>query len=637
MIALSCTNISKSYGIDLILDQISFTVNSGDKIGLIGANGAGKTTLLKILMGLESKDSGDLFFGKGRTIGYLEQNTNLTYETSAFDYCKEVFEDIYQIESEIRTIESLMASDEVDDYDVLLNKYALLQESFENKNGYAIESQIRGVLKGLGFNETEYTKPIRKLSGGQKSRVGIARLLLKSPDILFLDEPTNHLDIEAIKWLEAYLKDYQGTLIMISHDRYFLDQITTRIFEIENCELRAYTGNYTQFIKIKQSEYEASLKLYEKQQKEIKNQELLISKYKDRGTEKLAKRAKSREKRLNHVERIEAPKVLQAHFSMALDVNLKSGKDVLFAEHVSKKFADTPVLDDLSFEIYKGEKIGLIGPNGVGKTTLFRTLLGIINPDFGTLTFGQNVQMGYYDQELQNLHQDLSVIEEIHNENPNLTLTEVRTLLGAFMFHGDEVEKEIASLSGGEKSRVSLLKLMMSKANFLLLDEPTNHLDILSKETLESTLENYTGTVFTISHDRYFLNKICTKIFELTEVGLKIFWGNYDYYVEKINEEMLFSEKPTSVETLTKTKRKENLRKEKEQREEEKNIKQSIETLESDIQRNENHLHELQMASCDEVIFKNPEKSKMIQIEISEITKKIEDLYMKLDELLENL
>lgn len=635
MIALSCTNISKYYGIDCILDEISFTVNTGDKIGLIGINGAGKTTLMKILMGIEPKDSGEIFIAKDITVGYLEQNTHIDLTTTAFDYCEEVFQDIYQIEREMRRLEKQLENPSTPDYENLLNEYSKLQEAFDRANGYSIASKIRGVLNGLGFEESEHQKPINQLSGGQKSRVGVARLLLNQPDILLLDEPTNHLDIDAIKWLEAYLKEYAGTVILISHDRYFLDQVTTKIYEIEARSLTEYTGNYTRFIQQKNAIYEASLRHYEQQQKDLRKQEDLIRKFKERGTEKLAKRAKSREKRLDHVELVDRPKLFKEHFKINLKAGVQSGKDVLMVENLSKQFGSSPIFQNVAFEIYRGEKIGLIGPNGVGKTTLFRILLGDLPKDSGEIAYGHQIEPGYYDQELKNLTLDHSILDEIHNENPALSLTEVRGLLGAFLFKGDDYEKIVNQLSGGERSRLSLLKLMLSTSNFLYLDEPTNHLDILAKETLEEALLNYDGTILTISHDRYFLNKICTKIFELTPEGVNVYWGNYDYYMEKQSESLLSSSAVEEDASLTKTKQREIQRKEKAKREDAKKQKQAIAALEQQIHESEQRLHSLQLELCEEAVFSVPEKAMAVQKEVGDVEASIEQLYLELEELLD--
>ena len=631
MIALSCTGVSKTFGIKPILEDVGFTVNAKDKIGLIGVNGAGKTTLMKILMGIESKDAGDLFVAREMTIGYLEQNTNLDISHSAYDYCEEVFSDIYAIEQQLRSIEIQMKDDHSD---AILDAYSHLQEKFDQLDGYSISSRIRGVLSGLGFTEAEYMRPINQLSGGQKSRVGVARLLLKKPDLLFLDEPTNHLDIASIKWLEGFLHDYPGTIVMISHDRYFLDQITTRIFEIEDCELTAYNGNYTEFMIQKKALFEAELKKFETQQRELIKQETLVRKFKERGTEKLAKRARSREKRLAHMELVEQPKLFNAHFKIDLKTGIKSGKDVLVARDLAKAYNDKTIFSDVNFEIYKGDRIGLIGPNGVGKTTLFKMLLGSIDVETGELLWGHHIIPGYYDQELNTLNLDNTVLDEIHDDNPKLTLTEVRSLLGAFLFSGDDIEKKIHQLSGGERGRVSLLKLMLSASNLLFLDEPTNHLDIYSKETLEEALLNYDGTMMTISHDRYFLNKICTKIFELSPEGIDVYWGNYDYYQQKLVELNTTNADDSQEPELTKTKQKELARKEKEKKGEVKRQKLALSELEQTITQSEEALHKLELELCEPTVYLDHALALKTQQHIQKIKEEIEALYAELDELL---
>lgn len=634
MIALSCNNLYKSYGIDSILEDIQFTVNVQDKVGLIGVNGAGKTTLMKILMGIETKDEGDLFIGKDLVVGYLEQNTSLDISESIFDYCEAVFEDIYQLEHEMRALERLMATDHSES---VLNEYSHLQSEFDRLEGYSISSRIRGVLVGLGFEESEFQKSINLLSGGQKSRVGIARLLLRQPDILLLDEPTNHLDIAAINWLEGFLRDYPGTVIMISHDRYFLDQVATKIFEIEDGELTEYNGNYSQFIVQKKAFFEAELKRYENQKKEIDKQEALIRKYKGHGTEKLAKRAKSREKRLAHMEIIEQPRIFKAVFHMALKASEPSGKEVLKAEGLSKSYPGKAVFKDVSFEMYRGERIGLIGPNGVGKTTLFKILLGELTQDEGAYNFGHHVLPGYYDQEMNNLIMDNTVLSEIHDEHPSMSLTEVRNLLGAFLFHGEDVDKVVSKLSGGERGRLSLLKLMLSPSNLLFLDEPTNHLDLYSKETLEEALTNYDGTMITISHDRYFLNKLCTKIYEMTPEGIIVYWGNYDYYLQKLAEQKQLETQPEEEVTMTKTKQKELMRKEKEKQQEHKKAKLAAKSLEKQIELSENELHDLEESLYLPEVYGDHVKAAEVQKKINGLKEEIERLYSELYELLEIL
>ncbi|MDN5352009.1 MAG: ATP-binding cassette, subfamily er 3 [Clostridiales bacterium] len=635
MIALSCKGLSKTYGIETILENIDCSINQGDRVGLIGANGAGKTTLMRIIAEAEPRDSGDIFLAKGSTIGYLEQNTRIDLDISAMAFCESVFESVYEMELGMRNIEAQL-SDTPEDA-ALLAQYAALMEAFEAADGYAVSSRIRGVLIGLGFDESDFLKPIKNLSGGQKSRLGIARLLLLQPDILLLDEPTNHLDIDALKWLEDYLKDYPGTLLIISHDRYFLDRVVNKIFEIERHALRAYSGNYSFFARQKQADYEAALKQYTLQQKEVERQESLIQKYKGHGTEKLAKRAKSREKRLDQISLVDRPSVFNAHFKLALRTEVKSGKNVLTAEGLGKKFGDKAIFSDLSFEIYKGDRIGLIGPNGVGKTTLFNVLLGKFSDFSGALTWGHHTTCGYYDQEQRNLSLDKTICEEIHDEHPHFTLTEVRSLLGAFLFTGDDFEKQIRQLSGGERSRVSLLKLMLSNANVLLLDEPTNHLDLYAKEALEEALLAYDGTLIAISHDRYFLNRIATRTFELTENGLEVFWGNYDYCLEKKAEAILLEKEEEAAQTplLTKTKQKELQKKQKQAQQAKKQLRLELETLESKIAKAEEALHEIDLALCMPEIYTDSNRLQTLSGEQSTLKNDLDALYERLDELLE--
>lgn len=637
MIAISCTNITKRYGVETILENISLTISSGSKVGLIGVNGAGKTTLLKILTGVEHKDEGDIFIAKNMDIGYLEQHTEILEDTTAYDYCESIFQDIYDMESQMRQLEQQMASDQVTDYDDLLRRYAALQEAFDASNGYAISSQIKGILTGLGFTLDECHKPLHQLSGGQKSRVGIARLLLKKPAILLLDEPTNHLDIDAIQWLEAYLKDYQGTLVMISHDRYFLDEVVTEIIEIENTQTQSYKGNYSYYVKEKQVRYEAQVKVYESYEREQKKQEELIRKFKERGTEKLAKRARSREKRLAHIKPPERPQLFKKHFNLKLNLSHTTGKEILHVKNLYQAYGEKSVLRDITFDIYRNERIGLIGPNGVGKTTLFKILTESIQADQGEIKWGHHIHKGYFDQEQSHLTQGNTILQEIHNDQPHLSLTEVRSLLGAFLFTDDDCEKRIEQLSGGERSRVALLKLMLSEANVLFLDEPTNHLDIFSKESLEEALEEYSGTLISISHDRYFLNKICTKIFELTPDGLKVYWGNYDYTLEKKQEALISKETQENEQILTRTQQKEIQRKEKEKKQAEKAQKQKMEALEKQIEVNENQIAHLQEELCSPDVFSDPNKAKATQEEIHRLSQENEGLYESYEELLELL
>lgn len=637
MIALSCSNITKSYGIDVILKDISFTIETGDRIGLIGRNGAGKSTLFKIITGELSNDSGDIYKAKDLTIGYLEQAPEIESDENLFEYCLPVFQDLIDMEKQLREMEQEIArlsSENQSAPESLMDDYAHILDDFSMRNGYGYKSEIRGVLKGLGFNEDEISKPVRVLSGGQKSRVNIARLLLKKPDILLLDEPTNHLDIQATNWLEGFLSSYPGTLIVISHDRYFLDEVVNRIFEIENTQLLSHKGSYSEFAKFKRARYEEQLKAYEAQQKEIQKQEELIRKFKQHGTEKLVKRAQSREKRLEHIEKIDRPMWLDERAHIHLSTQIKSGNDVLRAENLAMAYPNTPLFKDVSFDIYKEERIGLIGPNGIGKTTLFKILLGQIDPLEGTFKLGHHVMTGYYDQDQSDLNPDNNIVEEISDANPNLDVVQIRTLLGSFLFKGDDVFKNVGQLSGGEKGRVALLKLMLSKSNFLLLDEPTNHLDISSKEALEDAVLGYDGTLLAISHDRYFLNRVCTKIFELQPDGMKIYYGNYNYYKEKIKQAELADTNQDDLPQKTKTQIRDERKREKEAAAEARKLKKAQEQLEIDIHTAEEQLEAYEAELCLESVYSDPEKSQEIHQKLSDVREKLDELYATWEQLI---
>lgn len=629
MIVLSCTNIVKSFGTVEILKDISFSVNEKERIGLIGRNGAGKTTLFKILCNTLEYDSGNIFLGKDCTLGYLKQSINFNKETTLYDFCLEVFKDIILMEETIRSYEHEISlnSDNPDKLNKIMKSYADLTEVFTNLNGYAYKSEVRGILFGLGFSEDDFSRSITQFSGGQQSRINIAKLLLTKPNILLLDEPTNHLDINAVKWLETYLKSYDGTIILISHDRYFLDQITTKIYEIENCKLIMNPGNYTDFMKFKKERYVSLKKQYEDQQKEIKEQEKLINSFKERGTEKLAKRARSREKRLDMVDRLDNPLVVNERANLKFTTQITSGNDILLVEDLEKSYGNKTIFKNVSFNLFRGEKIGVIGSNGVGKTTLFNALLDSNFKSGGTIKCGHNVFIGHFSQDQLELTDDNELIEELALANPKLTQTELRTLLGSFLFKGDDVFNLIKNLSGGEKSRISLLKLMLSKSNLLLLDEPTNHLDISSKEALEDALNSYDGTIISISHDRYYLNKIATKIFELTESGIVEYLGNYEYYLEKKESLKVLNQSFETKEGLTKTQIRDIRKKEKIQSKERKKAKETFLNLETDIHNTEEQISELEEEMCKEEVYSNPTKSKELSDNIKSLKISLEKKY----------
>ena len=569
MIVLSCNNLNKSFGIDSILENVNFTVNEYDKIGIIGVNGTGKTTLFKIISGIYGYDSGDIYTSKDCEIGYLEQNTNFHSENTILEEVLEVFKDVIEMEKYLRDLEHKISEESSNTnsttLEKLMNEYSNKLEAFSDMNGYGYKSEAKGVLKGLGFSDEDMDKPISILSGGEKTRVLLGKLLLKKPTLLLLDEPTNHLDSEAIEWLEVFLKQYKGTVILISHDRYFLDQVVNRIFEIHNKKLKTYNGNYSDFIKASAIEKELELKKFEDQQKDIKKQEESIERLKAFGREKHLKRARSKEKALAKVDVLDKPEAYRKKAKIEFNPSVTSGNDVLQLRDISMGYGERILFKDLNLDIYRGEKVALIGANGIGKSTLFKIIMNEITPLSGDIKFGTNVNVSYFHQEQKTLNLDNTIIDEIWEDNKQLTQTSLRTMLGAFLFEGEEVFKKISTLSGGERARVAILKLILSNANLLLLDEPTNHLDIDSKEVLEEALSSYTWTIFTISHDRYFLNTVVDKVLVLDENGITEYLGNYDYYIEK-KKQVQEMNTVEVVEEKTKTQLKEEKRKEREQR-----------------------------------------------------------------------
>jgi len=630
MIVLSCKDIHKSYGIDVILNKITFSINEGEKIGFIGANGAGKSTLFKILTSQLDYDNGELFIDKSKRVGYLSQNLALNSDSTIYEETLLVFDNLLALEKSLKDLETKMnepydASKE-EYHNRIIKEYTLTSELYNNRGGYTYKAEISRILKGLGFMEEDYNKPINILSGGQKTRVALCKLLLKNPDILLLDEPTNHLDLDAIEWLEDYLKSYKGTMFIISHDRFFLDAITNKTFELLNGHVDCYNGNYTSFIDLKKKNYEVQLKAYNLQQSEIKRQEEIITKYKSFNREKSVRAAESRQKSLDKMERIDSPDKDPRATKIKFETEIKSGNDVLHAENLSKRFGDNLLFENLNLDIKRSEKIALIGENGRGKTTLFRIIMDKLTSDTGIKILGKNVFVGYYDQEQSNLNPEKTIIDEVWDEFPRLTTTELRTSLAAFLFIGEDVFKKISTLSGGERCRINLLKIMLSKSNFLLLDEPTNHLDIMSREALEDSILGYDGTVIVISHDRYFLNKVITKILELNQDGLKEYLGNYNYYVEKKKNPLRFQIEEEQA-GMSKTQINLDKKKKRDQEKLEKQKKIELKAVEDKISSKEQELEKLHNDLCLEEVYSNPTRSGDVNKQIASVEKELENLY----------
>ncbi|MBM7870302.1 ATP-binding cassette subfamily F protein 3 [Clostridium pascui] len=630
MIVLSSKEIHKTFGIDIILDNVTFSVNEGDKIGLIGPNGAGKSTLFKILMGTMEYDSGELFIDKNKNLGYLSQHLSLDSNNTIYDEMLKVFEDIINLENKMRSLEIKMnepydpSNEEY--HSKIIKDYSVATELYNNRGGYTYKGEISKVLKGLGFTEQDFDKAINCLSGGQKTRVSLCKLLLTNPQILLLDEPTNHLDLEAIEWLEDYLKAYKGTIIIISHDRYFLDAITNRTMELLNGRMNSYDGNYTKFIDYKKKDYDVKLKAFNLQQAEIKRQEEIIEKFRSFNREKSIKAAESRQKALDKIDRIDAPDRDPRAAKITFSTLIKSGNDVLHIENMSKSYGDKLLFQDLNLDIRREEKVALIGENGRGKTTLLKIIMDTINADTGLKLLGKNVFLGYYDQEQSDLNLEKTIIDEVWDEFPDMTTTQIRSALAAFLFTGDDVFKEIKKLSGGEKCRINLLKLMLSKSNFLLLDEPTNHLDIMSREALEDAIMDYDGTVLVISHDRYFLNKVINKIYELNQGGVKEYLGNYSYYIEKKkNPHRFMIEEEQEGKTKTQIHLEKKKKRDIEKAEKEKKLK--IKHIEGSIADKEELLVDLQNQLCLEEVYSDPLKSEDVNKQIIKIQEEIEKLY----------
>lgn len=634
---LSCNNISKSFGTDVIIKSCSFNIEDHEKAAIVGINGAGKSTLLKIITGIEPADTGLATLAKDKTLGYLAQQQNLGSDNTIYDELLSVKQYILDMEKELRSIEKRMNTADGDELENLMKKYSDLNHRFEMENGYAYKSEITGVLKGLGFSEEDFTLNVNTLSGGQKTRVALGRLLLAKPDIILLDEPTNHLDMESIRWLENYLLNYNGAVLIVAHDRYFLDKIVSKIIELDNGVATVFSGNYTDYAAKKAILRNMKLKEYLNQQREIKHQEDVITKLKQFNREKSIKRAESREKMLDKIEIIDKPQELNDKMNIKLEPNVVSGNDVLTISGLSKSFDDVTLFDNIDIEIKRGERVALIGNNGTGKTTILKLINGIIEPDSGSIYLGAKVNIGYYDQEHHVLDPDKTIFDEIRDAYPDLNNTQIRNTLAAFLFTNEDVFKYIRDLSGGEKGRVSLAKLMLSNANFLILDEPTNHLDIVSKEILENALNNYTGTVLFVSHDRYFINAAATRIIELSNKTVVNYIGNYDYYLEKRD---ILSAKPintVSSADIEHAKKaadsKASWQEEKIKQAQLKKIKNELKRTEERIANIEERIDKLDNMYADPAISSDTAKLMEIHTEKEELSKELDKLYDRWGEL----
>ncbi len=631
---LSCHDISKAFGEHVIVEKGSFHIEEHEKSALVGINGAGKSTLLKMIVGELSCDGGSVTLTKGKTLGYLSQHQELTSGNTIYEEVRAAKADLIEMEARIRSIEMELKNLTGHALEDRLNTYHNLMNTFELSDGYSYESEITGVLKGLGFTEDEFTKQVDTLSGGQKTRVALGKLLLTKPDVLLLDEPTNHLDLNSITWLETFLLNYFGAVLIVSHDRYFLNRVVTKVIEIELGVLSVFSGNYSAYAQKKQMLREARLKEYLNQQQEIKHQEAVIEKLRSFNREKSIKRAESREKMLNKLTLVDKPAEVHADIHLKLEPSVVSGGDVLSVEHLSKSFPPHILFQDINFEIKRGEHVAVIGDNGTGKTTLLKILNQVLSADSGTFTLGTNVKIGYYDQEHHVLHMEKTIFDEISDDYPSLTNTQIRKTLAAFLFTGDEVFKQISALSGGERGRVSLAKLMLSEANFLILDEPTNHLDIASKEILEQALNDYTGTVLYVSHDRYFINQTATRILELTGQTFINYIGNYDYYLEKKEEltSVCISESHSGADTNAsctsgETKAKQNWKEQKEEQARERKRQNDLKKTEERITALEERDKEIDTLMTEEEVYTNSVKCQELAEEKADIAGKLEELY----------
>lgn len=635
---LSCNNISKSFGMTEILKDVSFHINEKEKAAIVGVNGAGKTTLLRIIIGDLSADDGNVILSKGSVIGYLSQQQDLQSDNTIFEEMYSVKQELTQLDERIRSLELMMKHVKGKELEQMLNTYTRLTHEFEIQNGYAYKSEVVGILKGLGFDEDEFDKRIDTLSGGQKTRIALGKLLLSNPDILLLDEPTNHLDLISIAWLETYLTNYNGAVIVVAHDRYFLDKVVTKVIELDNRKAQTFDGNYSDYVYKKSLQQNALLKAYNNQQREIKRQEEVIAKLRSFNREKSIRRAESREKMLEKIERIDKPtENQQIHFS--IEPKIISGKDVLTVKGLSKSYGSLELFSNINFYIKRGERLAIIGNNGTGKTTILKIITGSVEADAGEVELGSKVQIGYYDQAMQLLNPNKTLFDELQDTYPHLDNTAVRNILAAFLFTDDDVFKLIKDISGGERGRVSLAKLMLSEANFLILDEPTNHLDIASKEILENVLNSYSGTILYVSHDRYFINKTATRILDLTDKHLLNYIGNYDYYLEK-KEAVEAAYKTVDKEKDSLTASDEAIGSNKLSWLQQKEEQARIRKLKNDLKRTEDEIHELEIRNEEidallikEEIYTDADKLMELHTEKKKIEARLEELLEKWERL----
>lgn len=633
---LACQNISKAFGTDEIIQHASFHIEEYEKAAIVGINGAGKTTLLRIIMGELEADSGEVILAKNKTIGYLPQNPDIEGNRTIYEEVLSAKQELISMQETLVSMEKKMSSLDGNELETFLDSYNRLNLEFERQGGLSYKSEITGVLKGLGFTEEEFGKHMQELSGGQRTRVCLGKLLVTKPDVILLDEPTNHLDIGSITWLETFLLNYKGAVIIVCHDRYFLDRVVHKVVELDRHQVSVFLGNYSDYAVKKAQVREAQLKQYYNQQREIKHQEEVIAKLKSFNREKSIKRAESREKMLDKIERLEKPVEENTDIHLHLEPRIVSGNDVLRVEQLAKSYPGQQLFHNLSFEIKRGERVALIGDNGTGKTTILKIINEMAEADAGELTLGTNVHIGYYDQEHQVLHMEKTLVEEISDEYPGLTNTEIRNVLAAFLFTGDEVFKRISDLSGGERGRVSLAKLMLSEANFLILDEPTNHLDITSKEILEQALNRYKGTVLFVSHDRYFINKTATRILNLTGQTLVNYIGNYDYYLEKCKEltNIYVPGQQGTAQPEEESAGKLDWKQRKEEQARQRKLENDRKKTESAIEETEQRISELEEAFADSEIATNSAKLQELHQEYEKKQRELEVLYEKWGELM---